>query len=112
MDRNECRKNTCQFWGKVLSCPQKIYTNTFLTCVPPIGASGYVCVHQPGFTDRRLFSENFHPAVDHNRCRDPQPNLRWFVKALGEGLRNPEEIGTPREDQPSQLTWILKAPRD
>ena len=29
------------------------------------------------------------------------------MEELGEGLRNPEEIGTPNEDQQNQLIWTL-----
>ena len=38
-------------------------------------------------------------------------NIRWssksLVENLGEQLRNLEQIGTPQEDQQSQLTWTL-----
>jgi hypothetical protein len=43
--------------------------------------------------------------------RDPQPNIRWssesLVEELVEGLRDLKEIGTPQEDQQSQLTYSL-----
>jgi hypothetical protein len=34
------------------------------------------------------------------------------MEELGEGLQAPKGIGTPQEDQQSQLTWILGALRD
>ena len=55
-----------------------------------------------------LYSERLHPAADSDSCRDPQPNNGWsletLMEELGEGLRSPEGIGTPQEDQQSQLT--------
>jgi len=43
--------------------------------------------------------------------RRPQPNMRLgsgsLVKELEEGLRDPEGIGTPQEDQKSQVNWTL-----
>ena len=51
------------------------------------------------------------PAVDWNRCRDPQSNIRQssesLVEELGKGLRNLDGIGTPQEDQWCPLTWTL-----
>jgi hypothetical protein len=39
-------------------------------------------------------------------------NSETLVEELGEGLSDPEGIGTPQEDQQSQLTWNLAGPRD
>jgi hypothetical protein len=63
-----------------------------------LGASGYVRISQPGFTDRslaKLFPERIHAIANQNRYRDSQPNIRWsslgsLEKELGKGLRNLE----------------------
>ena len=61
----------------------------------------------------QLSSERFHPTVDQNRYRDPQPNIRWssgsLAEELGVGLKNLEGTGIQKEDQESQLTWTLGA---
>ena len=58
-----------------------------------------------------LSSERLHSAADWNRCRDPQPIIRWnsgsLMEELWEGLRAPKGIGTPQEDQQHLLTWTL-----
>ena len=49
---------------------------------------------------------------DVKRCRDPQPNIMWssesILEELGKGIEGPKRIGTPKEDQPSQLTCIFR----
>ena len=69
------------------------------------------CQRQPDRILASLSSERLHPAEDGNRCRDPQPNIRWcssLVEELREGLRDLKRTGTPQEDQQSQLTWTLR----
>ena len=48
------------------------------------------------------------PQLSETDARDPQPNnglsLDSLVRKLEEGLRDPEGIGTPKEDHQSQLT--------
>jgi hypothetical protein len=59
---------------------------------------------------RKLSSERLNPAS--NRCRHPQPNSGWGLGTLieeEEGSRALKGIGTPQEDQQSQLTWTLWA---
>ena len=62
-----------------------------------------------------LSSERLHPAANGKRYRDPQPNIRGSpgspVEELGKGSRDLKRTGTPQEDQQSQLTWMLGAPR-
>jgi hypothetical protein len=52
--------------------------------------------------------ERLHPAVDGNRCRDSQPNIRQssgsLVKEWRIGLREPEGSRTPQDLQ-NQLPW-------
>jgi hypothetical protein len=66
--------------------------------------------------DRRLVSlssERLHPAADSDGYKHPQPNsneawgLSW--KNRRENFRFQKGIGTPQEDQQSQLTWTLGA---
>jgi hypothetical protein len=42
-------------------------------------------------------SERLHPAVDSDRCREPQPNILWSLRTLmeelGERLRASKGIG-------------------
>ena len=56
-----------------------------------------------------LPSERLYLAAD--RCRYEQPNIGWtlgtLMEELGEGLKALKGIGTPQEDQQSQLTWTL-----
>jgi hypothetical protein len=56
-----------------------------------------------------LSSKRFHPAVDGNISRDPQPNIRWSLESLVGKLRiklsKLEGSGIPHEDLQSQLTW-------
>ena len=56
-----------------------------------------------------LSSERLHPAADGNRCRDPQPHIRWslgsLIEELGEGLKDQKGTGIPQEDQERQDTW-------
>ena len=56
----------------------------------------------------QLSPERLHPAVDGNRCRDPQPNIKWslgrLLEELGDGLRNLEGIGIPQGSQQNKLT--------
>ena len=66
--------------------------------------------------DRKLTwlpNEKLHLVADLNRYRHPQRNSGWslgpLMEKLEEGLRVPEGIGTPLEDQQSQLTWTLVA---
>jgi hypothetical protein len=33
-----------------------------------------------------LSPEKLHPAADGNRCRDPEPNIRWSLERLVEEL--------------------------
>jgi hypothetical protein len=58
-----------------------------------------------------LPSERLHPAADSDKCIHPQLNIGWklgtLMEELGKGLRAPKEIGTPQEEQQSQLTWTL-----
>jgi len=55
-------------------------------------------------------------ATNGNRCRDPQPNIRWssesLVEELGIGFRDLKRTGIPQEDQQNQLTWTLRSRRD
>ena len=54
-----------------------------------------------------LSSERLQPANDSDRYRHPQPNSGWSVGTLmeewKEGLQDPKVIGTPQEDQQSQV---------
>ena len=58
-----------------------------------------------------MSSDGSHPPDSGNRCRDPQPNIRWssrsLVEEFGEGLRE-QRTETPQEDQQSQLPWTLE----
>jgi hypothetical protein len=57
----------------------------------------------------KLFSERLHPSADSDRSRHPDPNSRWILGTLMEEqeevLWTLNGIGTPQEDQQSQLTW-------
>jgi len=61
-----------------------------------------------------LSSERLQPAANRNRCRDPQPNIKWslgrLLEELGDGLRNLEGIGIPQGSQQNKLTWPLGVP--
>jgi hypothetical protein len=50
----------------------------------------------------KLSSERLHPAVDGNRCRDPQPNIRWslgnLVEEGEEGLPESERSRTSQKN--------------
>lgn len=52
--------------------------------------------------------EKLFPVADSNTCsytkKDFIQNLHSFVEELGEGLRDPEQIGTLQEDEQCQLT--------
>ena len=54
--------------------------------------------------------------ADRNRCTYAQPNIgkrsETLMEALGEGLKVLKWIGTPQEDQQSQLIWTQGALRD
>jgi len=58
-----------------------------------------------------LSSERLHPASDSDRCRHPQPNSGWssgtLMEEQEEGLWALKGMGTPQEEQQSQLTWSL-----
>jgi 2-iminoacetate synthase ThiH len=62
-----------------------------------------------------LSFEKLHPAAASDRYRHLQPNSGWsletLMEELEEGLQALKGIGTPQEDQESQLTWILGALR-
>jgi hypothetical protein len=60
--------------------------------------------------DRNLAqsSQRLHPANDGNRCRDPQPNIRW-------SLGNPSEEGVrfvgakgakDTTEKPTESIWV------
>ena len=50
-----------------------------------------------------MSSERLHPATDGNRCRDPQPNIRWRQEnpiergriAEARGVKNTKRTQTP-----------------
>ena len=48
--------------------------------------------------------------VNRNRCRDPQPNIRWSFGSLVEewriGLGQPEGSRTLQENLKVQLIWV------
>ena len=54
--------------------------------------------------------------ADRNRCTYAQPNIgkrsETLMEALGEGLKVLKWIGTPQEDQQSQLIWSQGGLRD
>lgn len=43
--------------------------------------------------------------------KDPQSNIGWssgtLMQVLGKGFRALMEVGTPQEEQQSQLTWTI-----
>jgi hypothetical protein len=43
-------------------------------------------IERSGLSKHRLMSsERLHPAIDGNRCRDPEPNTGWNLGSLEEG---------------------------
>jgi hypothetical protein len=60
----------------------------------------------------RLSSERLYPAAASDRCRHPQPNIRYSLWSLIEGMRTLHGKGTPQKDKHNQLTWTLGALRD
>ena len=52
----------------------------------------------------QLSPARLHPAAKGDKCRDPQPNIRWCRRTVV-AERGPEGSRTPQEDQQSQLAW-------
>jgi hypothetical protein len=55
------------------------------------------------------------PPTDRNRCKHPQPDVRWSLRNPSEdqdeGLKEPEGSRTPLKNLQNQLTWADGADR-